>query len=512
MILDNFDSADFLIRTQGDETRFGQGSKDNSSRPLKDYLPVSQHGSILITSRSKNAARELVEDVDIIYVNEMTETESVQLIKQRLKENVNDKALIELVTILGFIPLAISQAAAFISQRGSRFSVQRFMREFRRSDRDKKSLLNRNGGHLRRDLEAKNSIIITWQITFEHILEIRPSAAHLLSLMSFFDRQGIPEFLLQDPGTGGRNSDHPLDSDNEDTDSSNDDQSAQRKEAFEEDLEMLRSYVLISFNVDPTVFEMHALVQFVTRQWLDVRGELEQWRSRFIERLFREFPQAADYENWQKFRVLLPHVKSAAAQCPTAKPLREEWADLLHRAAWYAFNQGHWADTKDFSEKSFEVRKEMLGIEHEATLDSMGMVGIVYNSLGRWKEAEELQMQAMKTQKRVLGQEHPDTSASMNNFASIYQKQGRWKEAEELQMQAMKTQKRVLGQEHPDTSASMNNLAFAIKEQGRTSEAIDLMRQCVDLAVGTLGADHPNTRSSSRTLQWWLEVPQDSSI
>ena len=36
----------------------------------------------------------------------------------------------------------------------------------------------------------------TWQISFEHIRQERPSAAQLLSLMSLFDRQGIPYHLL----------------------------------------------------------------------------------------------------------------------------------------------------------------------------------------------------------------------------------------------------------------------------------------------------------------------------
>jgi len=46
-------------------------------------------------------------------------------------------------------------------------------------------------------MRRTNSIIITWQISFDHIRHVRPSAADLLSLMSFFDRQGISEALLQ---------------------------------------------------------------------------------------------------------------------------------------------------------------------------------------------------------------------------------------------------------------------------------------------------------------------------
>lgn len=46
----------------------------------------------------------------------------------------------------------------------------------------------------------KSSIIVRWQMSFELIQRMRPSATDLLSLMSFFDRQGIPEHVLRSRG------------------------------------------------------------------------------------------------------------------------------------------------------------------------------------------------------------------------------------------------------------------------------------------------------------------------
>jgi hypothetical protein len=97
------------------------------------------------------------------------------------------------------MPLAIVQAAAYILQRGPRCSARQYLGEFKESERKRTSLLHSDKGHYRRDWEAKNSIIVTWQMSFEYIQQIWPSAADLLSLMSFFDRQGIPEALLQRP-------------------------------------------------------------------------------------------------------------------------------------------------------------------------------------------------------------------------------------------------------------------------------------------------------------------------
>jgi hypothetical protein len=155
-------------------------------------VPQSQNGSILITSRSREAALKLIEPSDIITVEPMDEAHALALFKKKLGKQGESQDVAELAAALEFMPLAIAQAAAYISQRAPRYSVQQYLEEFRKSDRKKTSLLNHEGGQLRRDREAKNSIIITWQISFDYILQTRPSAADLLSLMSFFDRQGIP--------------------------------------------------------------------------------------------------------------------------------------------------------------------------------------------------------------------------------------------------------------------------------------------------------------------------------
>jgi hypothetical protein len=51
---------------------------------------------------------------------------------------------------------------------------------------------------MRRDESASNSVVTAWQMSFEQIRQERPSAVDLLSLMSCFNPQGIPEWILQD--------------------------------------------------------------------------------------------------------------------------------------------------------------------------------------------------------------------------------------------------------------------------------------------------------------------------
>lgn len=195
LILDNVDDANFLVKAPGtNDTRPGNAA--NSARPLIKYLPQCAHGLVLITTRSKKAALKLVEERNIITIGPMDAADALLLFNKKLGLSENDDQAADLVDALDYIPLAIVQAAAYISQREPRYSIDRYLADFEESEHKRTSLLNHENEQLRRDPEAKNSIIITWQISFKHLQATRPSAADLLSLMSFFDRHGISERLL----------------------------------------------------------------------------------------------------------------------------------------------------------------------------------------------------------------------------------------------------------------------------------------------------------------------------
>ena len=73
---------------------------------------------------------------------------------------------------------------------------------------------------------------------------------------------------------------------------------------FEENIEVLRNYSLIALRVENDVFEMHRLVQFATRKWLEQRQELERWKEMYIAIMFDAFPPDR-YENWKRCQMLL---------------------------------------------------------------------------------------------------------------------------------------------------------------------------------------------------------------
>lgn len=127
----------------------------------------------------------------------MSEADAAALLEKKLEGIGESDGTSELAPALEFMALAMVQATSYIVHRAPRCSVRKYLKKFQEGDRKKTSLLNFEKEQFRRDRGAKNATIITWQISFDHIRHVRPLAADLLSLMSFFDRQGISEALLQ---------------------------------------------------------------------------------------------------------------------------------------------------------------------------------------------------------------------------------------------------------------------------------------------------------------------------
>jgi tetratricopeptide (TPR) repeat protein len=515
LVLDNVDDAQFLL--SGEADGHGQGQTTTAQvirKPLREYLPHCERGSILVTTRNKEAARNLVEQRDIISVEPMDEAQALALFKKKLGVEEDDGDIVELAAALEYMPLALVQAAAYIWQSAPRCSVAQYLKEFRRSESEKTSLLDHEAGQLRRDPEAKNAIIITWQISFEHLRHYKPTAAGLLSLMSFFDRQGIPETLIH----GGRRVERASTASDRREKStrqrlrvffnrtkSEPDAQRERRESdgdgvnFNNDVRALRDLCFVSVNTDGATFEMHSLVQLATRRWLTANGKLERWKHQFISNLCAEFP-TGKYENWAACQALFAHAKAALEHQPHDVSMIADWATVLYRAAWYAESIGSIADAVRLATKALQAREKVLGYKHEDTLRSIAMVADAYSLAGRWDEAEKLRKQVMETRKKKLGADHPDTLTSMANLASTLWNQGRWDAAEELEVQVMETSKKKLGADHPDTLTIMANLASTYRNQGRWDAAEELFVQVIETRKKKLGADHPSTLTSMNSL------------
>ncbi|KAL4984572.1 hypothetical protein BDW68DRAFT_190372 [Aspergillus falconensis] len=465
MVLDNAD----------DDTMVFDADDPNSQGPLVKFLPQVAHGLILITSRNRLAAVSLVgNQSNIIDILPMDEEESLALL--RIKIPISQQAVEDeraLVQALEYIPLAIIQAGSYIASRTTRFTVARYLHLFQESESKQTHLLKQEDAKdLRRDPNIRHSVITTWQLSFEQIRHSHQVATELLALMSMFDRQGIPEYLVRE-----------------------DYETLQ----FEDALAPLISYSLIRSHTEERSFEMHRLVQLSVRVWLDIHKELDQWQEK-SRRVIAQILPSGDYENWAQCQRLLPHAREVLKPSVQNDADGLNWASISDNCGLYLSWQGAFAEAEAMHRQALGIKKKVLGAEHPSTLASVDNLGLVLRDQGKYEEAEAMHRQALEGSKKVLGAEHPSTLTSVNNLGLVLGVQGKYEEAEAMHRQALETRKKVLGAEHPITLASFNNLGSVLGVQGKYEEAEAMHRQVLEGFKKMLGAEHPSTLGSVNNL------------
>ncbi|BCR88831.1 uncharacterized protein ACHE_50029A [Aspergillus chevalieri] len=461
LIFDNADDLDMWMK----------GSSTASA--LKDFLPYNTQGHIIFTTRNRKLAVKLASS-DVVHVRELDEKAGMEYLERSLIEESllhNHHAMITLLEQLTFLPLAVTQAAAYMNGNG--IGVSDYLLLLQEQEADVVELLSEDFGDDGRYKDAQNPVAITWLISFYQIQKLDKLASDYLSHMACVDPRNIPESFLPQPTS---------------------------KKKMIDALGLLSAYSFITIQPGNGSITLHRLVHLATRNWMKKADQFTLYIRKTADRLSETFPHN-DHTNRQLWREYLPHALFLLG-ANEFQENQEQYVDYIENVGTCLDSDGRYKEAEKLLVQVMEIRKQVLGPEHPSILTSMANLASTYRNQGRWKEAEELQLQVMETWKQVLGPEHPSTLTSMANLASTYRDQGRWKEAEELFLQGMETLKQVLGPEHPSTLTRMANLTSTYwnQGQGRWKEAEELLMQVMETWKQVLGPEHPDTLNGMHNL------------
>ena len=382
--------------------------------------------------------------------------------------------------------------------------IRRYLPEYQQ--RRKELLRRRAKRHIH---QYGESVLSTWEASFEAIENHNPAAARLLSLLAFVNFEDI--FLgLFDGDRAGVLASAPtrVAEPSEAMTSSNETWqlflfSGQQRTVYELEsaFETLQSYSLIQWKPDQKSYAIHKLVHAWGQDRLEADGQ-RQLSSLALELMTDAI--AKDQMDPSHQLRLVPHVMASFDMFSHLHESLDELAmgrlGMIDEMEGFLSRIGRWSEAYNMQVFHFRKTEKMLGKEHPSTLRSMNNLASVLSSQGKYDEAEEMHRQALALTERVLGKEHPDTLTSINNLALVLSSQGKYDEAEEMHRQELALTERVLGKEHPDTLASMNNLALVLSSQGKYDEAEEMHRQALALRETVLGKEHPDTLTSMNNL------------
>jgi tetratricopeptide (TPR) repeat protein len=456
LVVDNADSVEVV---KGSDVEKG----------ILDYLPKSELGFTVFTTRDKKTAHALAGS-STVDVEKLKLAAASNLFKKTLtrKDLSYEEAIVgELLVELDFLPLAITQAAAYINVNP--VSVNEYLGYLRGTEPNLVYIMSEEMGDDTRDKYAANAVAKTWLVSFDQIVRQDADAADLLQYMSCIEWKAIPRSILP---------------------------------AIEPEARMttaigtLWSYSFISTRNDSKTYDMHRLVHVAARVWLRQNGLMVETRKRTLQHLSNIFP-SDEHTNREVWREYIPHVaRFRGIKAGEHVAIRGELCLQVGRCLRV---DGRIRDAVGWLEESRDLRSN-LPEDHRDRLSTQHVLAMAYRANGQVKKAVRLLEQVVAIRERVLAEDHPNRLASQHELASAYRANGQVKDAVRLLEQVVAIRERVLAEDHPDRLASQHTLASAYRANGQVKDAVRLLEHVVAIHKRVLAEDHPDRLASQHNL------------
>ena len=495
------------------------------------WPPSASSGRVLVTTRRRDAAllghrRRLVE------VGLFTAAEAQSYLRSALAgaPELLDGAK-ELAADLGYLPLALAQAGAYLLDRHMSCA------EYRRRFADQRYRLPYLPESDALPDEHQATVAATWSLSMERADRLSLGVARpLLEIASLLDGRGIPQELFATHAV--------LDLL---TDRTGRTIAAGEARAGLAGLGRLGLVDLNQHAFVPLVL-VHPLVQRATRD------SLPEPRVAELARL------AADglLDLWPEIERDTPvgSVMRANASWLNRIAGDELWRDGIHpvlvRAGRSLGESGQAADAAAYFGQLAETAYTRTGPDHLGTLairaelatwrgeagdvtgavaelerllgDRLRVLGpdhpdtlTTRNAIAYWRgEAGDVTGAVAELERllgdrlRVLGPDHPNTLTTRNNLAQWRGEAGDPAGAAAALAELLADQRRVLGPDHPNTLTTRHNLAQWRGRAGDPAQAVAELEQLLPHQVRVLGPDHPGTYATHASLAQWLAYNGDS--
>ncbi|KIL63232.1 hypothetical protein M378DRAFT_80078, partial [Amanita muscaria Koide BX008] len=444
---------------------------DGGYHVVEKSIPPGSEGNILITSRDKGLAR-IASGTHPLEVTEMGEEDAIiMLLKSAMVyDNSVDVAITaqKLVAALGYIPLAIDQAGAYVQSCGCELAyyLELFIKHRVKLMSDKEF----HGASL-----YNHSTYEAWDISIEEIKRraggqnsvqslAAQSALTLHNLFAFLHQDNISREIFKNAALNfmkrkGRETNglpqtiSLLDSRTLLLDADGNWDALQ----FQAGIKVLLSFSLIRSN--GMLYSVHPLIQTWSRDRISLVNVSDCCKkSRALLACSLDFRNQED--DYRFCSLLAPHIRTNGGHAAQLVSDEQYFDDQNRIFALVFFMVGDWDQAEKLWRETSHARETRLGEKHPDTLTTMSNLALTYSNQGKQKEAESLQVKYFDDQNY--------------QFAFVFDIVGDWNQAEKLQRETLDARETRLGANHPDTLNAMGNLAATYRYQGKWKEAESL--------------------------------------
>ncbi len=467
------------------------GSRDE----IREFLPT-KGGHLIVTTR-----RQEYDDVGIkVAVDVFTEQEAVAYLKKLTGITNQEKEMAELAKTLGYLPLAIGQAGAYIKKQ--KMTVQQYLNNFKQSavkllEAQQLALDNRS-----------ETVATTWNISLKAIEqdEEKNNEPHLslpvLQAMAHLDPEDIPRDILE---KWLRDQKLVVDTDF-------------ARLALDKVIGRLLDYSLIYVNIDNKTVSIHRLVQEVIRMGIlsaiskpaevliihkdrVILAENHISIIKFLDGLatslsnnFVKSTQAIEDERRKK--TLFPHAETLIQHYDQQKLLNAPPSFLLSVLLSYVAQVlseqlGNASRAQGYQERALKISEQHHGPSHWKLAAPLLNLAINHGELGKEQEKRLLLERASEILEGHQGKYPPELINTITmSLANSYGALGDTKKRKFLLEILLEIFEAQYGVSHLAIVNLLTNLADVYGEFGRVDDAKCLLERALKILKQHYGANH----------------------
>jgi tetratricopeptide (TPR) repeat protein/transcriptional regulator with XRE-family HTH domain len=497
------------------------------------WPPTSPTGRTLVTTRRQDAA-VTGPGRNRLQVGLFTPEQAIAYLREALaayERTERDEDLAALAAALGHLPLALSQAAAYLADTGSTIS------DYQQALANRATALLDLAPDLLPD-QQPHTVAAAWALSVNHADTLKPQglARPLLQLAAFLDPYGIPATVLTSEPARTYLAHHRT--------SQPDDQLPAGKRIgkgkpvsaaeVERAISALRRLSLLTYTPETpaTAVRVHQLLQHAVRDTVTPAQRYETARAA-ADSLIDAWP---DIERDTRLAQALRANTTALGNHVGDDALYRSAAHaVMYRAGTSLGDAGQVAAARDHFARLTAATHRRLGPDHPDTLTARHHLAFMQGQAGDPTGAVAAFTQLLDDRVRVLGPDHPDTLSTRNHLATtrgqagdpagaanalqgileyLLKAKGRvhpdtlhiryllayWQgRAGNLEAslasfpEVIADLRQVLGQEHPDALTARADFASMQGEAGDAAGAAASLAELVDDMTLVLGSDHPYT-------------------
>lgn len=309
-------------------------------------------------------------------------------------------------------------------------------------------------------------------------------------------------------------------------------------ESFRVIINELEEYSLIK--LEDSKINVHRLVQEVVKRMLNRKKYITTCIRILDKMVIKDFSTS---QNRLLFHELLPHVTSVLEQI-TWNANTIQVCNLFNFLGVGCYEYGDLPGAFKYLSKALQINEYKFGKEHVRTVDSLSNFAALSKAMGDYRKAKSLYRRVLKIDIKNYGpnsitvaldknnlaellldinckneaerllrdaleiyedSNDPNITLVLNNLAELLRESGRYGESEPLYRRALKIDEETYGFTTQEVATDLNNLALLLESTGRYEEAEQLSRDALQIDIEIYGQNHYRVAKDLSTLAIIIE-------